>query len=335
MVNVGIIGLGAAWESRYRPALANLSHRIRVRAVYDCVSFRAENVAAEFNATPFEGVLALLNHREVRGVLFLDGGWHVAQSLALLCSSRKPAFVAGSMGSDAARVAHFQKRSAAEGATIMPEFSRRYTPATSRLHELMATQLGNPQKVVIDAVLPDTESSEFLPGQRTTIDYLVGLFDWCRYVLRTAPVALHSKPLEGSDSATGVSRAITVEFAKRRAGGESPIAELRLHAPQKATPPKSGAFANPLTYEITCERGRAVIGTTDAIEWEADSGKRLESLTSDRSEFEVMLDHFCRRVAGGLIPVADIVDVCDCLSLAHAAEKSLALGSRVDCSGMA
>lgn len=332
MVNVGIIGLGTAWESRYRPALANLAHRIHVCAVYDTIAHRADQVATEFNATPFEGVFSLIEHPEVRGVLFLDGAWHAAQSLAHLCSSRKPAFVAGSMGCDTAQVAKLRALTAAEGGTIMPEFSRRYTPATSRLQELMATRLGNPQRVVIDAVLPGNGSTECVPGQGTTIDYLVGLFDWCRYVLRTAPVALRSTPLESHDAA---GRAITVEFAKRRSGGETPIAELRLHTQQKTPQPKGKLFANSPTYEITCERGRAMIGTTDAIEWEADSGLTHESLTSDRSEFEVMLDHFCRRVAGGLIPVADIVDVCHCLHLAHAAEESLAQGSRVDCSGLA
>jgi predicted dehydrogenase len=335
MVNVGIIGLGAAWDSRYRPALASLAHRIRVCAVYDTVAYRAEQVALEFSAVPFEGVRALVNHSEVRGILFLDGGWHAAESLAFLCSSRKPAFVAGSMGSDAARVARFRARSTAEGATIMPEFSRRYTPATSRLQELMATRLGNPQRLVIDAMLPDSESSEFLPGQKTTIDYLVGLFDWCRYVLRTAPVALHSRPLDANGAGDRPGRTITVEFAKRRSGGESPTAELRLHAPQAAKQPKTTGFANSPTYEIHCEHGRAVIGKSDAIEWEADCGQMQESLTSDRSEFEVMLDHFCRRVAGGLIPVADIVDVCQCLHLAYAAEQSLAQGSTIDCSGLA
>ncbi len=35
-----------------------------------------------------------------------------------------------------------------------------------------------------------------------------------------------------------------------------------------------------------------------------------------------MIDHFCRRLAGGLIPIADISDVCRCLRLVHAAKES-------------
>ena len=31
-----------------------------------------------------------------------------------------------------------------------------------------------------------------------------------------------------------------------------------------------------------------------------------------------MIDHFCRRLVGGLIPVADISDVCRGLRLVHA-----------------
>ena len=36
-----------------------------------------------------------------------------------------------------------------------------------------------------------------------------------------------------------------------------------------------------------------------------------------------MLDHFCRRVAGGLIPVADVADVRHSIAVVEAAEQSL------------
>ena len=39
-----------------------------------------------------------------------------------------------------------------------------------------------------------------------------------------------------------------------------------------------------------------------------------------------MLDHFCRRVVGGLIPVADLADVCGHLRLIESAERSLTVG---------
>ena len=47
MLNIGVIGLGPDWETRHRPALARLARRIRIAAVYDAVTPRAERVADE------------------------------------------------------------------------------------------------------------------------------------------------------------------------------------------------------------------------------------------------------------------------------------------------
>ena len=71
---------------------------------------------------------------------------------------------------------------------------------------------------------------------------------------------------------------------------------------------------------------------TDPLDALRREGK-TESLTADRTEVEVMIDHFCRRLAGGLIPVADISDVCRCLRLVHAAKESHAKRSPVQLNG--
>jgi hypothetical protein len=46
-----------------------------------------------------------------------------------------------------------------------------------------------------------------------------------------------------------------------------------------------------------------------------------------------MIDHFCRRLVGGLIPVADISDVCRCLRLVHATRQSLATSAPIPLNG--
>jgi len=62
------------------------------------------------------------------------------------------------------------------------------------------------------------------------------------------------------------------------------------------------------------EAKRSSKGRRNSLDRLGEEGT-TESLTADRSEVEVMIDHFCRRLAGGLIPVADISDVCRCLRL--------------------
>ena len=44
--------------------------------------------------------------------------------------------------------------------------------------------------------------------------------------------------------------------------------------------------------------------------WESAGKREIESLDSERAAVEVMLDHFSRRVVGGLIPVPTLDDFC-------------------------
>ena len=89
-----------------------------------------------------------------------------------------------------------------------------------------------------------------------------------------------------------------------------------------------------VSFTVACERGEAVLEGPAQIRWSVSGEEgKTESLTADRSEVEVMIDHFCRRLAGGLIPIADISDVCRCLRLVHAAKESHAKRSPVHLNG--
>jgi hypothetical protein len=55
------------------------------------------------------------------------------------------------------------------------------------------------------------------------------------------------------------------------------------------------------------------------VTWESSKEKARESLISDRPAVEVMLDHFTRRVVGGLIPVPTLEDLCRAFQLAETA----------------
>lgn len=61
-----------------------------------------------------------------------------------------------------------------------------------------------------------------------------------------------------------------------------------------------------------------MLGPT-TVEWTADGKQQSEELTAERTETEVLLDHFCRRAVGGLIPVPTLEDLMR-------AKASIALG---------
>lgn len=112
---------------------------------------------------------------------------------------------------------------------------------------------------------------------------------------------------------------------------------MHVHAVLRNPPPATGQDpvpASPVRFQVTCERGEAILEGPAQIRWTVTGGGGgTESLTSDRCEVEVMIDHFCRRLVGGLIPIADISDVCRCLRLVRAAKESHAKRAPIELNG--
>jgi hypothetical protein len=75
--------------------------------------------------------------------------------------------------------------------------------------------------------------------------------------------------------------------------------------------PTAPVADQPLLDEVHlhCERGQARLLGPTSIEWTVDGRPQSETLTTERSETEVLLDHFCRRAVGGLIPVPSLEDL--------------------------
>ncbi len=330
MVNVGIIGLGPAWETRYLPALKKLRGRIRVCAVYDAVANRSQHVAKELQCRSEQGIVALAERTDIRGLLILDSTWHGHALLQLVCSLRKPALIADCRGSDRESLKAVYKAAVDEGTTLMPEFGERYTPATGRLKELIATRMGNPRRIVVNATVDSDEARDVAAGDTRASHELVNWLDWCRYVIGSAPTAVSSGPFENEAGDRG--RRISVEF--HSSASDHPTAELRILDTVRSKD-RSGPASVTTRLEVVCERGSAIVESPIEIAWKTETKLVTESLASERSNVEVMLDHFCRRVAGGLIPVADLNDVCRSLTLVEAAQRSFVTGQPVSLNGQA
>lgn len=309
MVNVGVIGLGPSWERRYFPAIGRLGQRLRVRAVYDAVFSRSTSVAGELKAAAEGGLLALANRPDVDALLLLDSAWYGREALRLVCGANKPVYIAADVGDDPATLQALHWTAMSYGLTLMPEMGRRYTPASARLQELMATCLGRPHRVTV-GVAADAGPREF-----------VAWFDWIRYVIRGVPRDVEAI----GDERSGV---IRVGYATTNSPA-SPSAELHL---VNDAPDESAACPGRFR-QIECERGRAIIESSTVIRWETGDDSATESLTADREATDVMLDHFCRRVVGGLIPVADLADISQGLQLVKAAAESRRAGRPVSLEG--
>lgn len=303
-VNLGLVGLGPFWESRFRPALTKLSSKLHVVAVYDNVVSRAEQAARETNARVVGGVAAIADRANVHALLLLDAGWQGPAILRLLSDRRKPILLAARVDAALSELQQWHDQAVSHGVTIMPAFPRRCTPASNRLQELMATQLGRPLRAEIAIApaslqaVPFATESDFGGQIPPPQDPLLEWSDWCHYLFRAVPQQVTRR---------GDGQGLRLDFPPL-APSSSPqdirVAELSLGP----TPPVAD---RPTLDEVLlhCERGQArLIGPT-TIEWTADGKQQSEELTAERTETEVLLDQFCRRAAGGLIPVPTLEDL--------------------------
>lgn len=243
-ISVGLIGVGPLWEYRYRPAVERLSSRIIITSVYDAVAVRARQVAADLGSEVASGLRALYERTDIQALIVLDPAWYGLFPAELACEYQKPAFLAGSLGQDLSALQSLYERSQERQTLLMTEFSRRYTPSTTRLRELMATKLGQAVRVKIGVQLPRNSQSLGLPGQSTPQDILAGLFDWCQYVTGRTPVSMTSPT---ASIATSGRRLVEIGFRPDELGNPSCLAQIELwqeHSAKQVVP----------SHEVLCEK---------------------------------------------------------------------------------
>jgi len=314
MLQVGLIGLGADWETRTRPAIEKLRQRLEVRSVYAPVLPQAEQAAAELGCSVAPGLLSLVERDDLRALLVFDGAWYGGVPAQFACRAGKAIFLAGSLLEHLAVAEPLRRHTAESGVTVMPDFGHRYTPATSRLRELIATRLGKPKNITVTAYIPVHSDIDFKATHAATRNALGTAIDWCTCVV-------------GSGSASArvntESPELYTRLEFRRTGPEGPSCVASINVADVACRtgevPATGSSPVRLHVEIDCASGRACVDGPINLTWEAGGEQRVESLAADRPELEVMLDHFSRRAVGGLIPVPTLDDVCRAFELADAA----------------
>ena len=213
---------------------------------------------------------------------------------------------------------------------VVPALPLRYLPATARLHELLATRLGPPLRLEITTAPRDAQTSTGLEFAGDLDWTLVGLLDWCRHVVRAAPAAVAVEPAASGEPGERNNVILRIQFRAARRGAERASADVAFEADwlksERPSAPPVPAIAR---LSIAAEHGSAIIDGARQIAWTNGGRTVEETLEAERSEYEVMIDLFCRRVAGGLIPVADPGDLTRALDLLRAAADSHHSGSPI------
>jgi predicted dehydrogenase len=305
-VSVALIGVGPTWELHYREAVEYLSARLSVRAVCDPVYVRAVAIADEFQAFPVTSPWVLAQRKDLHAWLILDPGWLDTYPADLAVQTGRPTLFANSFSSGFPKLERLFRHSLESGETLMPEFPERFTAATIRLRELMATRLGPVRRIeiAVPAAGPGTLESWLKQSQPECIAVL----DWCAYVVGHSVVSARIRPSPEGDQ-------LHLNFAIRDdSHPEVPHAVINLFP---ATP---DSF---LRRTIHCQQGSATICSPTQIEWMIDDKRTNESLDHERSPQSIILDQFCRRALGGLLPVPTLKEALQAIAAAQLALAEL------------
>lgn len=330
-LRVGVVGVGNAWRTRHGPALRALAERFEVRAVCAEVAVRAEQAAAEFNATAVDGFRALTMRDDIDAILVLTAEWYGPLPLLAACEYGKAVYCAAALDLAPGRTAELKRRVEDSGVAFMAEFPRRHAPATVRLKELIATQLGPPKLLFChgrDALIGQAGTGPASPrGQRSGRD-LLELVDWVWYIVACNPSSVVGMVHHGGDGTVDL-ETITLDFSSQESVGTGPLAQITLSRYLQSAWREARSFHAPADLQVCCERGMAFLDLPGKLVWFDDAGQHVESLDDERPIGEQMLLQFHRAVTSLFRKTSDLEDTYRALRVVLAARQSHASGQRI------
>jgi predicted dehydrogenase len=302
-LRVGVIGLGRLWESRHKPSLARLEDRFRVTAVYDSVYRRAELEAAQIGCAVCEGLAALVERPDVDVIYLLSRQWFGLHPIGLACAAGKAVYCALPLADDLVELEALAKQVEQSGIVFMPEFARRCYPATLRLKELLATQLGPPRLVVghsrlygFDRYAVPGPTTQIVPAP-LLIDPGSYLLDWCCFVFQALPEDLHGARCCVISAPQHADQEPDFEsFVATFAGGAT--AQISCGRYHRGPWGEASRFLPPPGFQVFAERGAAWLEMPEKIQWSSATGTKEERLALEPTVGDVLNDQFHRLVRG-------------------------------------
>ncbi len=334
-LRVGLVGLGKAWDVRYRPALRALADKFEVRAVCEQVAMRAEQAANDFNATAVDGFRALAAREDIDAILMLAEQWYGWLPIMAACQAGKAIYCAAPLQLRLEEAKQIKDRVDAAGVAFMAEFPRRQYPATLRLKELIATHLGQPKLLFCHRRVAMGERPHPKPegpkDQGFGTSDLVELVDWCRYVVGREPTSVMGLMHNASpDSADEDYRMMSLDFTSsgKHAGNEI-MAQISSGYYMPGNWEEAVSFRPPPALQVACENGIAFVDLPAQVIWFDKAGRHQESLDSERPVGEQLLSSFHRSVTSLVRNPAGLEDAYRALVVVLAARRSHQEGRRI------
>jgi predicted dehydrogenase len=283
---------------------------------------RAELEAGQIGCAAAEGLTALIERPDVDVVYILTPQWFGLYPIRLACAYKKPIYCALPLASDREELEVLTTLVAASGVPFMPEFARRFYPATLRLRELLATALGAPRLILgqnrlfgFDRYGQPGPTTQMAPAP-LVIDPGSYLLDWCCFLFQAQPAAVQGNAgivLPSACEAGTVSdfESFVVEYD---GGGMAQIVFGRYH---RNVWGDAARFLPQTGFQVYAERGVAWLELPDRIHWSDADGTHEERLPLEPTVGDVLNDQFHRLVRGdhSLAPtIHDALEVARCVS---------------------
>jgi predicted dehydrogenase len=336
-LRVGLVGLGNAWEKRYRPTLSAMTDRFEVRAVCENIGHRAGLVAAEFGATATDGFRCLARREDIDAVLLLSCGWCGPLPALAACEAGKAVYFGSGLDLDPQQFQLLKERVEASGIAFTAELPRRLAPATLRLKELIATGLGTPELIFCHQDLSADKPDHGLSMPRTSRSAeheLVELVDWCCYVVGRRPNWVTGLSHRADPSASEPDyRAISLDFSDSDRPESGPLAQISCGRYIPASWHEAAGYRRQASMQVSCAGGVAFVDLPSTLVWFDEAGRHQESLESERGVGEQLLLRFHRAVTSLVIKTADLDDALGAAAIARKAEVSHREGRRMVVSG--
>lgn len=306
-LRLGVIGLGRLWEARHKPALLRMADRVQVVAVYDQVAKRAEVEAASLRCVASSGLKALIDRPDVDAVSILTPQWFGLHALEIAAKSGKPIYCAVPPTTDTEGLERAAVAIREHGSPFMPEFARRFYPATLRLRELLATSLGAPRLILghsrlfgFDRYGTPGPSIQLAPLS-LSIDPGSFLLDWSRFIFSAEPTTVRGT----QGFITNVSETDYLSFTLEFPGGG--MAQIGISRYDRGAWGDATRFLPQPGFQVFAERGVAWLEMPDRVVWSDSSGTHDERLPMEPTIGELLNDHFLRMIRGepSLAPTID------------------------------
>ncbi len=330
-IRVGLIGLGDHWQSRHRPALMAMSDRFEVRAICCEIAERARSVAREFNAVAVDGFRAMIERNDIDAILALAPDWVGPIPLIAASEAGKAVYSSTALDISPDQALEIRERIDRSGVAFMAEFPRRYSPATLRLKELIATRLGRPNLLFCHDRMPvESQSNKLRRGDNCPLvwKHMMEQVDWCRYIVADEPSSVLSAVYDAPQDAHTFYQMVSLEFPPT-ADATRPLAQLSLghYIPSRWS--DALAYRRPASIQICCQNGMAFLDLPNTLIWFDDAGQHNESLESEKPVGEQMLSQFYRSITSLVRKQSDLIDAYRAMKIVLTSNESAKTGRRL------